>query len=86
MYAVTFSRRARRRFEAADATLQRRRDRCFEQLRENPGGYPGMKALNGEYSGSFRVRVGDFRVIFDVDDTDHRVLILVIAHRSEAYT
>lgn len=45
-----------------------------------------MKALNGEYSGSFRVRVGDFRVIFDVDDTDHRVLILVIAHRSEAYT
>lgn len=32
---------------------------------------------------SYRVRVGDFRIVFRVDDTAHEVVIARVAHRRE---
>jgi mRNA-degrading endonuclease RelE of RelBE toxin-antitoxin system len=36
-------------------------------------------------SGRLRYRVGDWRVIYRIDDTPRQVHVLVIAHRSEVY-
>ncbi|MCI0403248.1 MAG: type II toxin-antitoxin system RelE/ParE family toxin [Acidobacteria bacterium] len=44
---------------------------------------PGCKKL-GE-PGIFRVRQGDYRVIYQVDDAQRIVQVLRIAHRREAY-
>jgi mRNA interferase RelE/StbE len=33
----------------------------------------------------FRVRVGDYRIVYSVDDADHLVLIARIAHRRDVY-
>jgi mRNA interferase RelE/StbE len=41
------------------------------------------KALTGEFQGLYRVRVGDYRVIYAVTGTD--VIVLRIAHRREVY-
>lgn len=33
----------------------------------------------------WRLRVGDYRVVYEIDDAARRVLILVISHRSDVY-
>jgi mRNA interferase RelE/StbE len=40
-------------------------------------------ALSGEFKGMFRIRIGDYRVIYT--KTADGVLVLRIAHRKEAY-
>jgi len=34
---------------------------------------------------AYRVRVGDFRIVFRVDDGRHEVVIARVAHRREVY-
>ena len=43
-----------------------------------------VKALIGAHAGKFRLRVGDYRVIFR-RDPQQMMLILRVRHRSEAY-
>jgi mRNA interferase RelE/StbE len=33
----------------------------------------------------FRIRVGDYRIVYAIDDHDHAVLVARIAHRREVY-
>ena len=42
-----------------------------------------IKALEGEYSGWFRLRVGDWRVIYTVEN--NTVMIVDISLRGDAY-
>ena len=39
----------------------------------------------GEWEGYWRLRVGEYRVIYEIDDRAHRVIIIRVRHRSEAY-
>jgi mRNA interferase RelE/StbE len=43
----------------------------------------GGEALHGEFEGLFKLRVGDYRVIYAIVGQD--LLILRIRHRSKAY-
>jgi mRNA interferase RelE/StbE len=43
----------------------------------------GVKKLKG--SGAYRVRCGDYRVVYDIEDQNFRINVLVVRHRSEAY-
>lgn len=31
----------------------------------------------------YRIRVGDYRILYDIDDTEHRVILLALRRRSE---
>jgi len=44
---------------------------------------PGAVKLAGH--DDFRIRVGDYRVVYAVDDTERLVLFARIAHRREVY-
>jgi mRNA interferase RelE/StbE len=85
MYKVELSRDAKRYFERANALLQRRLDRCFDHIKVNPRGAGNAKRLGGNLSGHYRYRVGDYRVIYRIDDSQQIVFVLKIAHRSEVY-
>jgi len=85
MYSVELSRDARRYFERADASLQRRLDRCFDRLKVEPHFGGNIKPLKGKLAGHFRYRVGDHRVIYRIDERGRTVNVLKIAHRREAY-
>jgi mRNA interferase RelE/StbE len=52
-------------------------------LAENPRP-PGCKKLK-DAAGSWRVRVGVYRILYDIDDAHSLVTILRIRHRKEAY-
>ncbi|MDX6246079.1 MAG: mRNA interferase RelE/StbE [Frankiales bacterium] len=43
------------------------------------------KPLRNELSGSRPARRGDYRVLFDVDQEKHVILVIRIAHRADVY-
>ncbi len=43
------------------------------------------KALSGNYSGYWRYRVGDHRVICDIQDNALRILVFRIGRRDDVY-
>lgn len=43
------------------------------------------KALHGEKKGLWRYRVGDYRLICDIQDSRNNVLVLALGHRKEVY-
>lgn len=42
-------------------------------------------ALTGEFSGLWRWRIGDYRVVARIDDERITILVVRVAHRREAY-
>jgi mRNA interferase RelE/StbE len=45
----------------------------------------GAKAMRGGLKGHFRIRTGDWRVLFTVSTTDDTLTIVRIEHRSTVY-
>jgi len=45
---------------------------------------PGAVKLSGHQK-RWRIRVGDYRILYEIDDASQQILILRIAHRREAY-
>jgi len=72
-------------YEQAETALVRRLNRSFDQISQTPYSPPNIKRLQGTLTGQFRHRVGDWRVIYTVDEEQRTVTILFIAHRSQAY-
>jgi len=66
--------------------------RSIQSLREDPRPR-GARKMMGQMRGAWRIRVGDYRVIYDdfgelsraVDDDQRLVVILVVLHRREVY-
>lgn len=85
MYQVILSKNAAAFFEDANAKLQQRLDKCFEQLQKTPHQHPNIKALKGNLAGYYRYRSGDYRIIYEVKEEIRIVLIVTIAHRKESY-
>lgn len=52
-------------------------------LRENPR-QPGAIRLSGKLEG-WRVRVGDYRIIYQIDDVVQLVTVVRVRHRREVY-
>jgi len=84
-YTVIIGIDAQEFFESSSASLQKKLDRCFEHLKIEPRNYPNIKPLKGELSGYYRYRVGDYRVIYQIDDVLNQVTIILIEHRSRVY-
>ncbi len=85
MFEVILSPEAGAFLAAADQPLARRLARCFEQLEREPRRHNNIKRLSGKLAGLTRYRVGDWRVVYQVDDGASRVLVLSIANRREVY-
>lgn len=44
------------------------------------------KALVGKYSGLYRYRYGDYRIIYEIDKTNKILIINMVGHRSDVYS
>ena len=85
MYKVDLSPVAQRFYAAAELTLAKKLARCFQQLEKEPRARNNAKPLYGRFAGAWRYRVGDYRVIYEIDDAAYQVRVLAIVHRREAY-
>jgi mRNA interferase RelE/StbE len=85
MYEVILSPSASKFYAAADGPLASKLARCFRRLEEAPREGNNIKRLKGEWAGYLRYRIGDWRVIYRVDNDASQVYVFVIAHRREVY-
>jgi mRNA interferase RelE/StbE len=53
-------------------------------LCDDPGSHPQTKKLKGSPD-RFRLRVGDYRVVYTVDEEARKVRVERVRHRREAY-
>jgi len=81
-YAVSLAESARKELARLREPLRTRVFR-IERLATNPGP-PGCKKLQGARD-LWRIRVGDYRVIYSIDDSKHLVDASAVRHRSDAY-
>ncbi|MGH3981354.1 MAG: type II toxin-antitoxin system RelE family toxin [Pseudonocardiaceae bacterium] len=82
-YRVEITRDALRVLAKLDKPVRRRVQAAIDGLTEQPRP-PGMIALQG-LRRAYRLRVGDYRVIYTVDDSRLVVLVVDIGHRREIY-
>lgn len=83
-YVVEFTPAARRQLRKLDRPIQQRILRRVEKLATQP--LPkAAKKLQGTSDPLFRVREGDYRIIYMIEKDRLIVLIVRIGHRSEVY-
>lgn len=81
-YAVEITRRAQKDIKKLDRQVQRRVLDAIDTLRREPRPR-GVKPL--KESPFYRVRVGDYRIIYNVEEDRLLVLVIRVRHRREAY-
>jgi mRNA interferase RelE/StbE len=82
-YSVVFTPAAERSLEHLDRTISRRIKPKVLALADNPRP-SGCVKLQG-HSGLFRIRVGDYRVVYHIDDARQLVEVTIVANRREVY-
>ena len=82
-YRVVFTRSARHELEALEASMARRILSRVEVLATSPRPN-GCVKLQGA-ADLWRIRIGDYRVVYAIDDDARLVDIRVGRHRSDAY-
>lgn len=80
-YKVLFSDLALKQLRKLDGEIRRRIITSIERIRIRPDAY--IKKLVGDEV--YRLRVGDYRVILDLDKEQFIVLVLRIGHRKNVY-
>lgn len=56
----------------------------IDSLKTNPRP-GGVEPLKGEWKGFYRVRAGDYRVIYTIQDEKLLILVVKVAKRGEVY-
>lgn len=84
MYSIQFLPAAARELKALPKKALVKIDKELLNLAENPHQHSSVTALQG-YKGLFRLRVGDYRVIFKMENRQLLILVVKIGHRKEVY-
>ena len=82
-YRIELTRDALRSLAKLDKPVRRRLQGAIDKLADDPRP-AGMIALRGA-PGAFRIRVGDYRIIYTVQDERLLIVVVDIGHRREVY-
>lgn len=82
-YRIELSRSASKALVALPVSDQRRLERAIDALARNPRPRGAKKLAGG--AGELRVRVGAYRILYEVYDDVLRVLVLAIGPRKDIY-
>ena len=81
MYEIIFSEKAEKQLKKLEKDIQSRIISVLERIRIRPESY--IERLVGEQV--YKLRVGDYRVIMDLDKNRLIILILKVGHRKNVY-
>ena len=86
MYTLHFLSSAKKEFKKLDSVVQKSIKEKLVLLTTNPDILKNnIKALNGEYKGKFRLRIKQYRVVFQVKDEELIIIVVRVGHRKEVY-
>ena len=83
-YTLQFTDRALADLKRLDKPIARRILSKLEWLAANTAVIAHVP-LSGDWSGFYRLRVGDYRVIYRLDRDNRLIVVDIIGHRSEVY-
>ena len=79
---VEFTPRSRKELDAQEHVIRGRIMKALARLASDPYKSPNVKALEG---GGYRLQVGDFRVLYIVENARLVVVVVGVRDRKEAY-
>jgi mRNA interferase RelE/StbE len=82
-YRVEVAPAAVRQLRKLDPTARRRVQAAIELLAQEPRPSGAKKLAGGE--GEWRVRTGDYRIVYEISDTVLLVLVVAVGHRRDIY-
>jgi mRNA interferase RelE/StbE len=82
-YRIEITPAAERQLKALSKTLQKRMVEQFLDLEIIPRP-PGVEKLKGSED-QYRLRVGDYRIIYQIQDQALIILVVKIGHRKDIY-
>ncbi|MGH2429909.1 MAG: type II toxin-antitoxin system RelE family toxin [Candidatus Limnocylindria bacterium] len=83
MYAIELVPSAARELADFDQATKRRVARRIDQLAEEPRGAGSLKLRGAD--DVWRARVGDYRLLYRIEDDRLLVLVIKIGHRRDVY-
>ena len=83
MYELLLERQAERDLKKLPAEIFHRVIHELKGLAQIPRP-PGCRKLTG-FEDNYRIRVGDYRVLYEIDDKSCQLRILKIGHRKDVY-
>ena len=81
-YSINLTHDARKDFDGLPSVVMPRVAASLRELQENPRPAGCKKLVN---LGAWRVRAGDYRIIYVIDDAAHVVRVVRIRPRGSAY-
>ena len=82
-YNVKFKSSAAKEFRKVPSHIKERVVDTIEKLLDNPR-CSGVAKLKGD-DDLYRVRVGEYRIIYEIDDNDKKIVRTRIRHRRDVY-
>ena len=82
MFEVRIEKNARNFIKKLDNSSQKEILKKIRKLKENP--FMG-KALTGNLSGLWRIRIGKYRVVYQIKNSELIVIVLDVGHRKNIY-
>ena len=82
-YAIALAPPAARQLRKFDPQVRRRIQAVVELLATEPRPPAATRLVGG--SGEWRVRTGDYRIVYEIEDDRLLILVLRVGHRREIY-
>ncbi len=83
-FRILLSPSAAKDLKKLERPVLQRVDRAFTLLSRNPY-LAGIKQLHDSRLAQFRLRVGDYRILYDIYPKDGVIYILRVGHRRDIY-
>jgi mRNA interferase RelE/StbE len=80
-YTILLDPKVARRFERMDSDLRSRIESALEELPGSPES-KGERLPPVDY---WKIRIGDYRAIYQIDQSNKSVIVVFIGHRSKVY-
>jgi mRNA interferase RelE/StbE len=80
-FKLVYTKRAVKDIQSLDNNVRKRIGRALIRYREDP--MKKAEKLTDFAFGTYKFRIGDYRIIFDIEDKD--IVILRVGHRREIY-
>lgn len=83
VWKIKFDKRAEKKFAKLDLQIQRRiKDFLDKRLVIDPYGHSTLLVNSDDF---FRSRIGDYRIIFKLNNKELIIILIDIGHRREVY-
>ena len=84
-YSLEFESRASRDLSRLDSRVAQRVRAALTRMAENADAVRHRALTGPRYRGLFRLRMGDYRAIYEIDRGSQLITVLRVEHRREAY-